>query len=152
MVARDLPQKFRLRIGAWVKTFSGKKTKIYRKLNFKKQLPSAQNWNFFSCYFWCPCVPRVLNVRTDMFLPVIFTNSNADLQYMIKSYIWTTEKNSGLLSGVGLKTAIITSTWCSTPSTTRTTCRRILCNKKTTTNKQLRTDKILKSGHFGEPI
>ena len=118
----------------------------YRKLNFKKQLPSAQNWNFSSCYFWCPCVPRVSSVRTDMTFPVFVTYSIADLQYMVNSYLWTTEKNSALiLSRVGLKTAMTMSIWCSTPLTNRATYGRILCKKKQT-NKQT----IVKWQHFNK--
>ena len=78
---------------------------------------------------------------------------------MVKSYIWTAEKISGLnFSGVGLKTTMITSAWCSTPSTTRATGGRTLCKKKTTTTtskqtkqnkKQSKNGNIVKSGKSG---
>ena len=90
------------------------KSVALQQLNFK-QLPSPQNWNFcenFWLLFLCPCVSRVSSVCTDMFFSLFYFN--ADLQYMVKSYISTEEKNSGLnLSGVGLKTTMITSAWCS---------------------------------------
>ena len=71
---------------------------------------------------------------------------------MVKSYIWTAEKISGLnLSGVGLKTTMISLGWCSTPSTTRATCGRILCKinnndkqrNKTKNNQKMTTLKKL---------
>ena len=125
------------------------KSVALQQLNFKKQLTSAQNWNF-SENFWLllfvPCVSRACAL-TCFSLSSIY----ADLQYMVKSYIWTAEKILGLnLSGLGLKTTMITSAWCSTPSTTRATNGRIL--SKTTTNKQTKQkrqskhDNIVKSG------
>ena len=93
MVARDLPQKFRiLRIETSVKTFSGNKKE--KSVELQQILRSScrllrieTSVKTFSCYFWCPCVPRVSSVRTDMFFPLFVKDSNADLQYMVKSYI-----------------------------------------------------------------
>ena len=102
----------------------------------------------FGCYFLCPCASRVSSVCTEMFFSLFYFN--ADSQYMVKSCIWTAEKISGLnFSGVGLKTTMITSAWCSTPSTTRATCGRILCKKTTTTsNKQTKQKTIEKWQHY----
>ena len=57
------------------------------------------------------------------------------------------EKNSGLnLSGLGLKTAMITATLCSTPSRTKTTYCLILCKKALNFFlKKMKNDKIFKS-------
>ena len=70
-----------------------------------------------------------------MFFPLFCLSAssqilNADTQYMVKSYISNAEKTSGLnLSGLGLNTAMITATLCSTPSRTITTYWQILCKK-----------------------
>ena len=88
----------------------------------------------------CPCVSRVSSVCTDMFFSLFYFN--ADLQYMVKSYIWTAVKISGLnLSGVGLNATMITSAWCSTKSTTKAT---ILCKKTTTTTTDKQNKKTIK--------
>ena len=66
------------------------------------------------------------------------------------------ERNSGLnLSGLGLKTAMITATLCSTPSRTRTTYWLILCKKALNLKKKMKNDKIFKSeknDHFTNPM
>ena len=73
--------------------------------------------------------------RAHMFFPLFCLSAssqilNADVQYMVKSYMSNAEKNSGLnLSGLGLKTAMITATLCSTPSRTKATYWLILCKK-----------------------
>ena len=124
LVARDFPQIFQfLTLETAVKTFCKKKCVRLQLLNFRKQLLFLVS--LFSSSL----------VRAHMFFPLFCLSAssqilNAHVQYMVKSYISNADKNSGLnLSGLGLKTAMITATLCSTPSRTKTTYWLILCEK-----------------------